>query len=225
MADLNKTFDYSLNGQVPNVSARAQAKIDAHIIVDKDDWGDSFSKDFISEVKEFYSQKQGHKCAYCRTRITPNGYTEPVEHITPRLLKPYWMFVKHNLVVSCSGCNSFKDTKNVLVNNANTYGNNPANCPNNSGDYKIFNPHHDKWGEHFEIEDRFFLKPRPNTKGPYTYKECGMMRYHIVLDYLFQENIRKPFSFKILNQRIRKEKDTTKIANLKKAYEVIENSL
>jgi len=52
-----------------------------------------------------------------------------------------------------------------------------------------------------------------------------MKRYHIILDYLFQEKIRKPFSFRILNARIRKEKDDDIIKNLKKAYEVIENSL
>jgi uncharacterized protein (TIGR02646 family) len=221
MVDLNKLFDYSLNGHVPTISANAQAKIDAHVIVDKDDWGDSFSLDYISEVKKSYTRKQGHKCAYCRTRITPDGYTEAVEHITPRKLKPYWMFVKHNLVISCGGCNSKKMTKNVLVNNENTYGNNPANCPDNSADYRIFNPHHDKWSEHFEIEDNYFLKPKSNTKGPYTYTELGMKRYQVVLDYLFQQNIRKQFSFKILNARIRKEKDEDKKAILKTALDSI----
>jgi len=224
MADLNKILDYSLNGHVPNISGNAQAKVDAHIIVDKDDWGKSFSQDFIGEVKEFYSRKQGQKCAYCRTRITPDGYTEPVEHITPRMLKPHWMFVKHNLVVSCGGCNSNKGTDNVLVNNENTYGDNPPNCPNNSLDYRIFNPHHDKWSDHFEVEDGCFLKPRPNTKGPYTYSQCGMKRYHIIVEYIFQLNIRKPISARTLNARIRKEKDDTKIAVLKKALETIVDS-
>ncbi len=225
MEDLNKTFDYTLIGQVPDVSDAAQSKIDAHIIVDKDDWRNSFSLDFIDQVKVFYSRKQRHKCGYCRSSITPDGYTEPVEHITPRLLKPNWMFVLHNMVVSCGGCNSFKKSENVLRSDIHTYGDNAANCPNNSFDYFIFNPHHDKWSEHFEIEDGYFLKPRPNTKGPYTYLKCGMKRYHIVLDYLFQQKVRKPFSFRILNARIRKERDIKIIENLKKAYETIENSL
>lgn len=225
MADLNKILDYSLNGQVPTISANAQAKIDAHVIVDKDDWGKSFSEDFIGEVKEFYSRKQGHKCGYCRSRITPDGYTEPVEHITPRKFKPIWMFVVHNLVVSCGGCNSNKGTKNVLRNNENTYGHNSGNCPNNSIEYRIFNPHHDKWSDHFEIEDDFFLKPKANTKGPYTYKECGMKRYHIILDYLFQQNIRGPMSYKILNMRIRKEKDEAKKDILKRALDTIINTI
>lgn len=223
--DLNRVFDYSLNGQIPTITARAQAKITAHIIVDKDDWGDSFSTTFISEVKEFYSRKQGHKCGYCRTRITPDGYTEPVEHITPRKLKPNWMFVIHNLVVSCGGCNSNKGTDNVLTSNENAYGNNDVNCPADSANYRIFNPHFDQWSDHFEIEEGYFLKPKPNTKGPYTYSLCGMKRYHIVVDYMFQQNIRKPFSNKILISRIRKEKDVAKKAILKQALETILNSI
>jgi uncharacterized protein (TIGR02646 family) len=225
MADLNKILDYSLKGHVPTISKNAQAKIDAHIILDKDDWGDTFSKDFIGEVKEFYSRKQGHKCGYCRSRITPDGYTEPVEHITPRKRKPHWMFVKHNLVVSCGGCNSNKGTDNVLINNENTYGDNPINCPNNSDDYRIFNPHHDIWSDHFEIENEIFLKPKPNTKGPYTYWLCEMKRYHIILDYHFQLNIRKPFTIKTLTLRIRIEKNEDRKAILKKALDTIMNSI
>lgn len=225
MADLNKILDYSLNGHVPPISANAQAKINGHVIVDKDDWGKSFSKDYIGEIKEFYSRKQGHKCGYCRSRVTPDGYTEPVEHITPRLLKPHWMFVNHNLVVSCGGCNSFKGTDNVLRNNENTYGNHAAHCPNISIEYRIFNPHHDKWSDHFEIEDGYFLKPRRNTKGPYTYTKCGMKRYHIILDYLFLQNVRKPMSFKILNARIRKEKDEDKKAILMQAIDTIKDTI
>lgn len=150
---------------------------------------------------------------------------QTVEHITPRKLKPHWMFVKHNLVVSCGGCNSNKGIDNVLINNENTYGDNPINCPNNSVDYRIFNPHHDIWSEHFEIEDEIFLKPKPNTKGPYTYWLCEMKRYHIILDYHFQQNLRKPFTIKTLTLRIRKEKDEDRKAILKKALDTIMNSI
>ena len=225
MADLNKVLDYSLNGQVPTITARAQAKIDAHIIVDKDDWGKSFSKDFIGEVKQFYSRMQGHKCGYCRSRITPDGYTEPVEHITPRKLKSNWMFVKHNLVISCGGCNSNKGTHNILRNNENTYGNIPANCPAASIEYRIFNPHYDKWSDHFEVENDIFLKPKPNTKGPYTYWLCDMKRYHIIVDYHFQQNLRKPFTSRMLTLRIRIEKDEERKEILKGALDAIVNSI
>jgi len=225
MANLNKLYDYSLVGNVPPISANAQTKIDNHNIVDKDDWGKSFSKDFISELKEYYAQKQGHKCAYCRSRITPDGYTEPVEHITPRKLKPHWMFVKNNLVVSCGGCNSFKGEDNVLRNNEETYGHNAISCPSNSIEYRIFNPHYDRWSDHFEIEDKYFIKPKANTKGPFTYSTCGMNRYQIILDYLFSQNIRTQFSQKALTSRIRKEKNGKKKEALLKALETIKNSI
>jgi uncharacterized protein (TIGR02646 family) len=225
MEDLNKAYNYSLSGKVPDISVNAQLKIDNHQIVDKDDWGKSFSKDFIKELKEFYSQKQGHKCAYCRSRITPNGYTEPVEHITPRKLKPHWMFVKHNLVVSCGGCNSFKGDDNILRNNENTYGHNPINCPNTNIEYRIFNPHYENWSDHFDIEDRYFIKPKANTKGPFTYRKCGMNRYQIVLDYLFSHNVRNQISLKVLTARIRKEKNNEKNDALMKALETIKNTI
>lgn len=221
MADLNKTLNYSLNGYVPVISVGAQSKIDGHVIVDKDDWGKSFSLGFIEEIKIFYSRKQGHKCAYCRSSLSPDGYAEPVEHMTPRFLKPHWMFVLHNLVISCVGCNSSKGTNNVLIKNEKTYGHNAANCPNNSIEYRIFNPHHDKWSDHFEIEDGYFLKPRSNTKGPYTYTQCGMGRYSLVLDYLFTQQIRGPISGRILTARIRKEKDPIKLENLKRALKSV----
>jgi hypothetical protein len=225
MADLNRILDYSLNGHVPTITINAQAKINSHIIVDEADWGKSFSKDFIGELKEIYARKQGHMCGYCRSRITPDGYTEPVEHITPRILKPNWMFVTYNLVVSCGGCNSFKGKDNVLRNNENTYGNNPGNCPNNSIEYRIFNPHYDKWSDHFEIEDGYFLKPRANTKGPYTFNLCGMKRYQIILEYLFQQRVRNPASIRILILKIRKEKDQGRKAILNQAMEAIKDSI
>jgi len=225
MADLIKFLDYDLIGQVPTISTNAQSKVNGHLIVDKEDWTKSFCDDFKLETKIFYARRQGQKCAYCRIKIHTDGYTEPLEHITPRELKPYWMFVQHNLVVSCGGCNSTKRDKNMLRQHENTYGNLPANCPNNSNEYFIFNPHFDQWSDHFEIEDKYFLKPKPNTKGPFTYKYCGLHRYHIIVDYLFQMRVREPFSFKILSARIRKTKDPKRLEVLKRALESIKESL
>lgn len=223
MADLNKILDYDLIGKQPTISAAAQAKIDGHVIVDKDDWGDSFSKDFIKEAKTFYARRQNIKCGYCRKSINIDGSGNAVDHITARIRKPHWMFVLHNLVVVCDNCNSKKTDKNVLINNHTTYGDLPANCPNSANDYHIFNPHYDKWSNHFEVEDGYFLKPKTNTKGPFTYTECGMNSYLIIVDYLFQQKVRQPNSRRILAQRIRKEKDPRKIEVLKEALDCIED--
>jgi len=221
MADLNKELDYTLAGKVPTITAAYQSKIDSHQIIDKECWSGNFCNDFKQEVKKFYARRQGHKCAYCRVRINPDGYTDPIEHITPRKLKPFWMFVLHNLVVSCGGCNSSKSDDNVLVNPPNSYGHNKGQCCDKASDYNVFNPHFDKWSDHFEVENDCFLKPKPNTKGPFTYQLCNMYRYHIVVDYLGQLSMHKPQSSKLINRQLRKEKNPDKIASLKLALECI----
>lgn len=226
MVDLNKVLDYSLIAQSPSVSAAAQAKINAHIIVDHNDWGKSFSKDFIAEVKVYYARKQGRKCAFCRSTINHDGYAEAVEHLTARQHKPHWMFVLHNLTVCCTGCNSSKGTTNMLRYGINTYGHIAANCPAGAVEYLCFNPHVDRWSDHFEVEDGFMLIAKRNTKGPFTYKELNMKRYNIILDYIDQLQFRlKNDSFKILNKRIRKEKNPEILAALKKALDTIEQTI
>jgi len=223
MPNLIKILDYDLIGYNPNISVSAQTKLNNHIIVDKDDWGKSFCKDFKDEFKPKTSRKQKRKCMYCRTTINVDGSGNAIEHITPRVRKPNWMFVTHNLAVACDNCNSSKGTDNVLIRPDNTYGDNDINCPSNSNEYHIFNPHFDKWSDHFEIENEYFLKAKPNTKGPATYDYCNMHRYHIIIDYLDQLKIREPFSFRILNKRIRKEKNAERLTGLKNALQYIED--
>lgn len=206
MTPLIDILDYDLIGFGPVISNAAQNKIDAHIIVDKDDWGLSFCEDFKGEIKPQLARRQKRKCAYCRTTINVDGSGNALEHITPRLRKPHWMFVTHTLVVACDNCNSSKGTQNVLRNADVNYGNEAVHCCDIAVEYLIYNPHFEKWSDHFEIEDNFFLKARANTKGPRTYKFCGMKRYHIIIDYLDQQKIREPFSYRILTKRIRKEK-------------------
>lgn len=219
MADLSKILDYNLIDKKPTITPAAQLKINNHPIIDKNCWGKSFMQNFYKETKTYYTRKQGTKCAYCRTTINIKGSGNAVEHLTARDNKPNWMFVLHNLVVSCDNCNSSKGIKEMLINGHRTYGDLPANCPDDSNSYYLFNPHHDNWGEHFEIEDSFFLKPKPNTKGPFTYKELGMNRDLIVIDYMRQNNVRERNSIRFLNQRIRKEKNSDRLNVLMSALE------
>lgn len=225
MANLNIILDYNLIGQRPKISAATQLKVDQHVIINNRCWGSSksYMSDFYKETKTYYAGKQRTRCAYCRTTINIKGSGNAIEHITARDNKPNWMFVLHNLVVSCDNCNSSKGTKDVLVKGHNTFGNLPANCPDDSESYYLFNPHRDKWSDHFEIEDGYFLKPKPNTKGPFTYKELGMNRDLIVIDYMRQNQVREPYSIRILNKRIKNEKDTKKLEILKSALEHFKN--
>lgn len=219
MADLNRILNYTLRGKRPTVSPAAQLKINNYIIIDKNCWTKSFKKDFYEEVKKYYTGKQGTKCAYCRKTINIKGSGNALEHITARDNKPNWMFVIHNLVVSCDNCNSSKRTKDMLVAGYRTFGDLPANCPDDSISYYLFNPHHDSWGDHFEIEDGYFLKPKRDTKGPFTYTELGMNSDLILIDYMRENKVREPNSIRIIQQRIRKEYDKDKLEVLKTALE------
>lgn len=221
MADLNRILDYSLNGLRPTISATAQLKVDQHIIIDKNCWGSSksYMTDFYKETKKYYAGKQKTRCAYCRTSINIKGSGNAIDHITARDNKPSWMFVLHNLVVSCDNCNSSKGTTDMLTARHQSHGNLPSDCPDDSASYYLFNPHHDKWGDHFEIEDGYFLKPKPNSKGPFTYKELGMNRDLIVIDYMRQNQVRENISIRILNLRIKNEKDIKKLEVLRSALE------
>ena len=225
MPPLQEILDFNLVGFNPTISAAAQAKIDAYIILTHKDWEYSFCKDFKDEFKPQTAKKQKRKCAYCRTTINVDGSGNSIDHVTPRIRKPHWMFVIHNLVVACDNCNSRKLTSNVLARNDTSYGNNPDNCPSDTVDYLIFNPYFDKWSEHFAIEDQCFLKVRPDTKGPATYNFCGMNRYHIIIDYLDQLKIREPISYRIIIKRIKKEKDLEKLATLKQALDYIKTMI
>lgn len=228
MADLNKILDYNLINKKPTISAAAQAKIIANPPAINTDWERGFYDDFKIETKIYYAFKQSRRCGYCRMTINPGGYSNAIEHITPRILKPTWMFVQHNLLITCDGCNSGKGKSNILARGANTYGNNENNCPDQTNEYFIFNPHFEKWSDHFEIVDRVFLKAKAGTKGPATYAFCKMNRYHILIDFLFQLNIREEISHRMVLQRLRKEKNNEKLTVLKEALdhikEMIENS-
>ena len=113
----------------------------------------------------------------------------------------------------------------MLVNNINTYGHLPANCPNDSVSYHLFNPHHDKWSDHFEIEDGYFLKPKTNTKGPFTYKELGMNRDLIIINFMTQQQVRVPNSIRAITKRIRNEKNEDRLEVLKEALAHFESLL
>lgn len=221
MGKLEKIIDYSLIGKAYSVLPAEQTILDNNPTYSIEDWEKSGFYRLKSNIRKHYGRRQRRKCGYCRMTINPDAYGNPIEHIMPRIKKPQWMFVQQNLVVSCVGCNSSKGIDNTLVRHENNYGHSPAHCPQNSAEFKIFNPHFDKWSEHFRIEDDFFLVPIPNSKGPYTYKKCNMHRYVIILDYRDQINMRDKKSYTILTQRLRKEKDPLRKAALEEAKETI----
>lgn len=220
MADLNKILDYTLRAKTYDLLPNENTLINSNPTYLNSDWDKSQFKTLKQNIRIHYGRRQHRKCAYCRMRINPDGYGNAVEHIMPRILKPQWMFVQHNLSIACIGCNSSKGSNNTLRQHENNYGHAPSHCPNTTDEFKIFNPHFDKWSDHFEIQDEFFLVPKPNSKGPDTYKFCNMQRYHIVLDFIDELGIRKN-SFKSITKRLSKEKRENVKQQLEKAKEAI----
>lgn len=227
MAKLTRILDYTLKDKTYKVLNNEQLLLNSNPTYLKDDWDKSIFNDLKHNIRRHYGIRQNRKCAYCRTTINPDGSGNAIEHLMPRKLKPQWMFVQHNLTISCIHCNSSKGQQNTMRQHENNYGHSPAHCPNQSAEFSIFNPHFDIWSEHFEIQDEFFLVPIPNTKGPATYKFCNLHRYLIVLDYIDELRIREK-SFKSITKRLRKEKRTKVIEQLELAkqsiLELIENS-
>lgn len=221
MDNLERILDYDLIGKKYTLPKDEMNKILANPITDKEDWTKSFCEKFKINLKSFYARRQKRRCGYCRSIINVDGYTDPIEHIVPRVKKPKWMFVQNNLIVSCGGCNSAKGTDNTLRLHEGNYGDDELHCPSISVEFKIFNPHFDKWSDHFEIQDNFFLIPKPNSKGPDTYSFCNMWRYQIIIDYRDQINISDKKSFRAVTKRIRKEKNKIKIKHLNKAKDYI----
>lgn len=205
MDKLARILNYSLIGKTYDLTDEENSLLIDNPTFENVDWDKYRFQNLKGKIRRHYGIRQNRRCAYCRITINPDGGGNAVEHIMPRIRKPQWMFVQHNLSISCLHCNSSKNTENVMVKHENDYGHAPEYCPINTNEFKIFNPHFDIWTEHFEIQDEFFLVPIPNTKGPNTYKFCNLNRYLIVLDYIDQLNIRKK-SFRSITKRLQKEK-------------------
>lgn len=221
MDKLERILDYTLIGKSYVITAAEQTSLDDNPTYLNTDWEKSCFSNLHGNIRKYYGRKQRRRCGYCRVLISPDGYSNPIEHIMPRIKKPQWMHVPYNLVVSCAGCNSSKGSDNTMRQHENNYGHTPNHCPTVSQEYKIFNPHFDRWSDHFTIEDGFFLVPKPDSKGPDTFKFCNMHRYTIIIDYRDTLNVREQISFNTITQRIRKEKDLIKKEHLELAKNYI----
>ncbi len=223
MAELN--LDFTLVGKTYDLTNEESITLTNETITSNEDWTKNIFSDLKKNIKKHYARKQKRKCAYCRSIINVDGYTDPIEHIVPKKHKPKWMFVQHNLVVSCAGCNSAKATDNTLINDLSNYGDESNDSPNIGSEYKIFNPHFDKWSDHFEFEDDFFLKPIPNTKGENTWELCNLWRYQIIIDHRDQLSERNEKSFKTLTRRVNSVKDSRRREALKAALEYVKDMI
>lgn len=208
MADLNRILsNYSLIDKEYSFSNSEEQIIDENPPIVKEDWDKSTFSNIKNDIKRHLAKFQRRRCAYCRKTVNVVGKGVPTDHIVPKNLKPTWMFIPSNLCLSCWGCNSKKKDKDPLRSGGNSYGNELTQYPLQSDEYFIFHPYIDNWGDHFVVEDGFFLVPIRDTKGPYTYKELGMNRLDVVLDHKEQLNLNEHSSFRTIVKRMRKVYD------------------
>lgn len=198
--DLNRRFSYTLKSKT-HIPSKDVFRVVCSKNINKSYWSKSgIYNTFKADLKLKYYHNQNRLCAYCRSKLRAKAYWEDLDHIVPQSLKENWIFQPRNLIVTCQPCNRLKNDELTITNT------NQKNFPSKGKLFKIFNPHFDKWEDHFVIEKGIFLKPKPGTKGPYTYKHCHLYRYDVLLEYVDEQRIWKRFTMKRLTHRLKQVK-------------------
>ncbi len=176
--NLNNIFDYSLLGKNFTPSLGVQKVIDNHAIVTGDDWYLAKFNSFRKEFKEFYVNKQTFRCGICRFKIQADGHYQDIDHIIPKSRRKKWIFTSKNLICTCTPCNRLKNADNTM----HTSYNRARAFPDDKNAYLVFNPHYDKWSDHFQIEDGIFITAKSRSKGYYTIQVYRLFRYQICIN-------------------------------------------
>jgi 5-methylcytosine-specific restriction endonuclease McrA len=194
--NLNSKFAYTLKGRTYRPSLAVLRLIYSSSIT-KNDWGASKFTGYKALLKESHYFDQNRRCAYCRISLRADAYWDELDHIVAQTIKEEWILYPKNLVVSCKPCNSLKnadDTRSNLTSNR---------FPLYSNGFTVFNPHFDNWSDHFEVIKGIFLRGKPGTKGPETYKICHLYRYHIAIAYAEENGYKNKKTFRRLTHRLR----------------------
>lgn len=176
--DLNIEFDYIISTPYSPTSIEDGIRA-AHPPSESSHWQRTQYDCFKTNLKLDHLRKQNDRCAYCRNFVEADGNYEPIEHIVAKSFKPEWMLEVTNLIVTCDPCNNLKNAEPTLT-GAHV---NDTSMPNRSDAFLIYNPHYDRWSEHFMIEDEIFLTARPQSKGADTIRICKLYRYNIPINY------------------------------------------
>lgn len=162
-------------------------------------------------IKEHHYFGQQQRCAYCRSKLRTDAYWEDLDHVVAQTTREKWIFYPKNLIVTCGPCNRIKNADVTLTDPT------LVNFPTNSSEFTIFNPHFDRWEDHFEIFNGIFLRGRAGTKGPATYSHCHLYRYDIIINNV-DERRSGIWTMKRLTHMLSKiEKDTNEYDHIKKA--------
>lgn len=133
-------------------------------------WTDKELDSFKENMRNYLHKKQNGLCAFCRMKIHEENATAELEHFVNKNSRLDWMFLPHNLVLSCKLCNSSKSTKKSLRDMTVT------DYPTDGEEFLFVNPYFDRYSEHIEIKNDI-LYMGITDKGKYTVKECKLNRW------------------------------------------------
>lgn len=202
---LNRKFRYSLKGKTYIPSPQEFRFIYASTI-NSTYWTKKKGvyERFKNELKKTHYFGQNRRCAYCRKKLRADAYWEDLDHVVAQSRRGNWIYYPKNLIVTCPPCNRLKSDDETLSDI------NATRFPLRSNGFSIFNPHFDKWEDHFIIEKGIFLKGIPNTKGPRTYNYCNLHRMDIIIEYADEIRLWEIKTMRRLTHRLR---DTIKGSN------------
>ena len=194
--NLNKVFDYTLKGKT-YIPKRIEFRLIYNKNIKKSDWNNSNFKVYRQELKLKHYFGQSMRCAYCRVQLRADAYWEDLDHIVSQNDKGSWIFYPKNLIVTCEPCNRLKNANLTLANPK------ADRFPLFSNGFNIFNPHFDRWSDHFEIINGIFLKGKQNTKGPATYEHCHLYRSDVIIYYVDQQRIWNVLTMRRLTHKLK----------------------
>lgn len=165
--NLNIIYGYKISRAV-KYSTEYNTILKNNPIKNHKDWEKSVFQKIKDFIKENYYLPQDKRCAYCRKRLNLNGYFNHIDHVIPKSHHKRWMFNPKNLVVTCEVCNPLKHSEDTL-----SGGHSKTKFPKRKSGFLIFNPHYEKWGDCFEIEDGMFIRGK-TKRGEKTIDLCRL---------------------------------------------------
>ncbi len=194
--NLNRKYRYTLIDKtyIPNIS---ELTLISNPSIDISHWKLVKYKKYKDKVKLSHYFGQNRRCAYCRKALRTDAYWEDLDHIVAQSEKEKWLFIPKNLIVTCEPCNRLKNAELTIKNPMLDL------FPDSSDGFKIFNPHFDNWGDHFEIFNGIFLRGKANSKGPETYKYCRLYRHDVVINNVDEHRIWNVITMRRLTHRLK----------------------
>ncbi|WP_374172395.1 HNH endonuclease [Flavobacterium tructae] len=145
-------------------------------------WGEDHLEEIRSEIRKFYRNNQKVICAYCKSPVSIIYPTNcHIEHIAPKSLHPEYIFEPKNLCVICADCNQIKRNQETINQIPDTLKKKyKKKYPNKSEDFFIVHPHFDKYEDHIQIINGYYID-KASKKGNFTIGACLLNRKFLIL--------------------------------------------